>query len=293
MDWTERVLSHLAAATRWGYHHDGPSASEPAALAAMALAAHGRASDAQRPLAWLIGLQSREGCVGVTADQATPGWPTCLAVLAWKQAADNGATQYAPNIRRAIEWILSIHGEVQPPTDQLGHDGTIVGWPWVIGTHSWVEPTALALLALRAVGLEDHPRARDAERLLIDRLLPTGGANYGNTLVLGQMLRAHLQSTGLCLTALSGTQSQDPRIEYSLAYLRRELDASTSTASLCYALIGLTAHGECDPAAHDWLAAAADRTLTRDPAPHKLALLLLAALDAEHLPLVAKIGAPT
>ena len=43
------------------------------------------------------------------------------------------------------------------------------------------------------------------------------------------------------------------------------------------ALLGLRAHGEVPPEADGWLAAATDRIQARDGAPHKLALVALAA----------------
>ena len=93
-------------------------------------------------------------------------------------------------------------------------------WPWVLGTHSWIEPTAFNVLALKAAGRGEHPRTREAVRLLVDRLLPTGGCNYGNTTVLGQQLRPHLAPTGLVLLSLAGEQINDSRIAKSLAYLQ-------------------------------------------------------------------------
>ena len=39
-----------------------------------------------------------------------------------------------------------------------------LGWPWVDGTHSWVEPTALALLVMGREGLSGHSRAREGVR---------------------------------------------------------------------------------------------------------------------------------
>src|SRR2546428_787916 len=89
------------------------------------------------------------------------------------------------------------------------------------------EPTALAatamhVLALKAAGHRDHPRTREAVRLLIDRLLPGGGCNYGNTIVLGQELRPQLQPTGLAMLALAGETDPDGRVAMSLAYLKSE-----------------------------------------------------------------------
>jgi hypothetical protein len=146
----------------------------------------------------------------------------------------------------------------------------------VQGTHSWVEPTALAVLALQASEMGRHPRTVEAVRLLNDRLLDDGGCNYGNTFVLGQELRPHVQPTGLCLWALAGVQ-QDPRIARSLDYLTEEVATQLATASLSYGLLGLAAHGRRPGGAETYLARAAERTLRRAPSAYRLALLALAA----------------
>jgi hypothetical protein len=149
------------------------------------------------------------------------------------------------------------------------------------------------LLALKQTGHESHRRAREAARLLFDRLLPSGGCNYGNTVVFGQELRPQLEPTGVCLLALCGEADQNGRLAKSIAYVERELNAKTTTASLCYGLLGLAAQGRYPTAAGEWLAAATQRVIARDPAPYKLALLTLASLGAESplLPPVAKAAA--
>ncbi len=117
--------------------------------------------------------------------------------------------------------------------------------------------------------------------MLVNRLLPTGGCNYGNTFVLFQQLRPHVQPTGICLLALAGEPIADPRIEKSIDYLLGELTDKTTTASLSYALLGLAAQGREPDAADAFLAAAARRVLDADPSAHKLALLALAALGSQ------------
>ena len=56
----------------------------------------------------------------------------------------------------------------------LGHDPTLTGWPWVGGTHSWVEPTSLAVLALRREGLGKHPRVEEGLKVIRDRAIVSG-----------------------------------------------------------------------------------------------------------------------
>ena len=119
-------------------------------------------------------------------------------------------------------------------------------------------------------------RQISAVELLRNRTLPMGGCNYGNTVVLGSKLRPQLQPTGLVLAALAGEQSAAEEVQRSIGYLERTLSERTTTASLCYALIGAAAHGHRPAAAARWLEAACRRTLKRDASPHQLALLVLA-----------------
>ncbi len=285
MSFIEEILDSLATQLPCGYHAVGPASTEPTALAAMALAAQGRQAAAAKGFEWLAGLQAADGSVGPTATQAAPGWPTSIAVVAAHFATSSGGgvatTAKRFDLDRAVRWMLQTRGEALPRTPELGHDTTLVGWPWVEDTHSWVEPTAIGVLALKAVGRGNHPRVREAVRLLTDRLLPDGGCNYGNTLVMGQVLRPHLQPTGLAMLALAGEPDQSGRITKSLDYLARELSPRTATASLAYGLMGLAAYDRFPAIAHSWLEAASRRTLEREPASFRLALVVLAAMGAE------------
>ncbi len=274
------VLGRLAAKDAGGYHPGSPRATEPTALAAMALLAHGREAEARPLLDWLANFQSGDGGLGIWNEQPTPGWPTGWAILAWT-AAEHSAIADASDARarqRAIDYILSVKGSGIEWIEHSGHDTTIIGWPWVDGTHSWLEPTAMNVLALKHAGLGHHPRTREGERLLQDRLLATGGCNYGNTVVFRQQLKPQLEPTGLCLVALAGEPDASGRVAKSIDYLQRELTASTATISLCYGLLGLAAQGHPPAMADAWLTAACRRTLTRDPSTYKLALVALASL---------------
>lgn len=288
--WLDENIELLAAAPCCGYHAGQAAATEPTALAALALLHRGRVDAALPALAWLADRQNTDGALGVTAELAVPCWPTGLAVLAWTEfdSARPGADGISPFracVRRATQWILSVAGETLDPGDVFAHDCTLIGWPWVRGTHSWIEPTAIQLLALKSVGLKQHPRAQEAAHLLVDRQLPDGGCNYGNTQVFGQVLRPHLQATGLALLALAGVVPIEGRTRKSILYLRRSISAATPPLSLGWALLGLAAHGRAPgPAEMDTMVqAACRREMHSDKSPHKLALLTLAGLEGRRL----------
>lgn len=286
MSWQGGALDWLSRATGCGYSSHGSAATEPTALSAMALMGYDREPAAQTKLEWLAAIQNEDGSMGICPGHASPQWPTGLTVLAWKTAELSGVSDaFDANARSAVQWLLSQKGTLLPRNpDVLGHDSTLVGWPWVTGTHAWIEPTSFAVLSLKACGERNHPRTREGVRLLIDRLLPGGGCNYGNTTVLGGELHPHLQPTGLALLALESEQDDSHRVERSLAFLRQRLSNLTAAASLSYGLMGLAAHGQAIDESASWLESASRKALERGQSD-RIAMLLLAGLGP-HCPLV-------
>jgi len=288
MSWIDAVIDDLAQRPCCGYHQDDSPASEATALTGMALAAYGRAAAARMSADFLAEIQDTDGSVGIRGEQKTPRWPTGLAVLAWLAAggeSDMSANRYGSAIARGVEWILEFRGRTSEKNDLVAHDTTLAAWPWVEGTHSWMEPTSMQLLALKATLHGDDPRAREAVTLLLDRQLVTGGWNYGNTAVLGNLLRPHVQPTGMALLALAGESAEMNRLAKSLEYLRSQLSASTTVSSLAWGLQGLAAHHGMPKRAQDWLEAAYKRPGRIGPSGYRSALIALASLG-EASPLV-------
>jgi hypothetical protein len=185
--------------------------------------------------------------------------------------------RYQSSARRAADAMLTISGQALKESPEFGHDCSLVGWPWAEHTHSWIEPTALAVTALKNSGYSDHPRVREGVALLTDRLLPTGGCNYGNTIVLGQTLRPHVQPSGICLVALQNEADASGRVLRTIGWLARQIGSRTTPVSLAYALMGLAAHGHAPADSEGLLATAALGELSRDRRPYCLALLACAA----------------
>lgn len=302
--WLDDALACLEGSPVCGYRAGGLPACEPTALAALALHRGGRAGQQAKALDWLADLQQGDGSVGIDGANPTPCWPTGWALLAWRAAISTSQAAVAtsssqepalapalsmgergngPNPRwanaaqRAAHWILALEGRTHPRSSLFGHDTTLRAWPWVEHTHSWVEPTAINLLALKASGQSAHPRCREAVAMLLDRMCAGGGWNYGNTKVLGAALRPQVQPTGLALAALAGEPAAERHVARSLAYLERSLSEQTTTASLCFGLMGLSCHGRRPKRAEAWLEAACHRVLRHDASPYPLALIALAA----------------
>ncbi len=238
----DTALSRLIADPIGGYQASGPPATEPTALAAVALLASGHTDAATIAAEWLLRMQAHRGSLGIFPDQGAPCWPTGWAILAWSLwQRETGRTDFHDPLQRAVDWMISVEGRKVGRRPEVGHDGTLVGWPWVEGTHSWVEPTAISLLALQSSGYGGHPRAAQAIQLLLDRQLDQGGCNYGNTRTLGQETLPHAQPTALALLALR-REAGDPRVQKSLRYLSGEWPDLQGTSSLCYSAMALTAH---------------------------------------------------
>ena len=203
-----------------------------------------------------------------------------MGLLAWARSQESVGGTHGLRIRSATSWLLSAQGlPFQPDTQLFGHDSTIIGWSWVADTHSWVEPTAIALLGLRSVGLRRHARVREGVRLLFDRALADGGWNYGNTRVLDNTLRPFPAPTGVALASLAG-EPEDAPVRAAIRYLHGALQSVRSPMSLAWGLIGLSAWNTRPRNADQWLTESAKRTLSRTQNCLGDALLLLAG-DAE------------
>ena len=200
-------------------------------------AAGGEQAILEKHCARLIREQGEDGRVWVHQEHSESYWPTALAILARKNSLPSQAAQ-----GRAIRFLLETTGVHRPRrSDELAsHDPLIKGWPWIGGTHSWIEPTALAVIALKARGHEQHDRVREAIRMILDRQLPHGGWNAGNTLAFGKELHPNPEGTGAALTGLNGEVGQE-KVSRSLDYLQGEVDRLRTPISLGWGLLGLAA----------------------------------------------------
>jgi hypothetical protein len=265
----------------WGYQRESEPSVEPTALCSLALLVgpivepkNGISAPAQSSANWLTWLQRADGSVGLSARIPTPAWPTALAVLLWRAL---GA--YDASCRRAVAFLLEHRGlEYEKGSDDpVGHNTELVGWPWVGGTHSWLEPTCWAILALTRAGAGDSARVREGVELLLDRAVPSGGWNYGNSSAFGAALRPQLATTGLALMTLAGRLDKEPKVDRAVAYLERELFAVRTVLSLSWGLLGLCAWGRNLDGAESWLQEAWALARRRRPSSVQLACLLLAA----------------
>ena len=290
MDARRRLLALRRSDGAWSYRLRSTLAVEPTALSSLALLATDPepASSLARtiPLGggrW-IAEQTRRGdgstAVVASTEANTPGWTTPFAILLW-----NALGGFVVERQAAVAFVLGLKGKVvEPgPNDPIGHDQSLVGWPWISGTHSWVEPTAISLLALAPSVPTTHPRMADGVRVLLDRAIATGGWNLGNPSVFGKTLRSLPGPTGLALLALARVARDSAPasiIQPALAYLAGVVDETFAPTSLGWATLGLRAwNAPVSSVARERMATATARAIDRDAPAGELAMLLLAGGD--------------
>jgi hypothetical protein len=202
------------------------------------LALRGAESSKQFVQSACIRLAAEQGNDGrVAIDKLHPAsyWPTPLAILAWHHCLTSREA-----VNRAVRFLLNTAGEHYPNTpDAPGpEDTSLRGWPWVADTYSWVVPTSLSVMALRVTGHGADERVREAVKLLLDRQLPHGGWNSGNTIIFGRELHPNPECTGAALNALAGVIDRSV-VGKSIEYLQGELERLCTPIDLGWALLGL------------------------------------------------------
>jgi len=193
--------------------------------------------------------QLEDGRISLSPDQPETFWPTSISLLAWQHSVFHQA-----NHDRACHFLLHSSGKhwKKKRTSGSTHDTALRGWAWIDNTHSWIETTALAIIALHNAGFSTHPRLDEATAMILDRQLPKGGWNYGNTIVFGNELRPSPEDTGAALSALSGrVPLQD--ISRSLDYLMHECSRLRTPIALGWSLLGLNAWEQTPNQAQTWI----------------------------------------
>ena len=268
----------------WGYRPSSEPYVEPTVLCCLGLLASADEFDqpkmlslATRSAEWLATIQQRDGSVGPSESLPAPSWPTPYALLLWTICDDLASrSDFAQQRAAAADYLLRNRGRGIRKGDVISHDGMIPGWPWVVDTHPWVEPTVTAIIALCKAGYGDSTRILDGRRLLRDRSLPHGGWNYGNTVVLDRELRPQPGPTAWALLGLVGDDPASRAVWLGIDYLKQALP-SRAALSLGLSILAMSAWGQRPKASPAWLAAAAPESFKRSDVAFQLAFLVLAA----------------
>jgi len=263
----------------WGYSLDQASSVE--ATAAVALAAQDDLADAdleRSAVAWLRAAQHADGGWGMNKDDIESIWTTGWGVLA---LTSTGSAEDA--VARGAVWLARMPAlrvtddELQEEfRRKLAVDPNLSGWPWLPDEASWIEPTALILLALAAAPVQGiAARSAEAARFIADRRCQGGGWNFGNPVMLGGNLPPRAHPTAWALLALNRVAPDLIRSE-DLAALRTEAGRDGGSSALALALLALRTLGEDDPALASRLAGRQAAGGGWDGNPYHTALALLA-----------------
>jgi hypothetical protein len=252
----EKVLKMFYRWQGWGYRPSGSPGVEPTVLASLALLAANQGKTCTEILSaadWLATQQQPHGSISLSEDNKDATWPTAYAILLWAALDSHKAAQ-----QKAVQWLLALPSQTfeHSPQDPNRNDTTLIGWPWTVGCYAWIEPTAWAILALRRKGLTEHKRVIQGIQLIVDRALPSGGWNYGNSIVFDTELLPQPAPTGLALLAFSGLKPKDSMVEKSLRILRDMLPKIRSPQSLCWGSLGVQVWDGKAPERDRWFAEA-------------------------------------
>ena len=240
----------------WGWTRERNSTTECSSLALLALAAltdDAQAIAIRRGLDWLVQRQNEKGSWALSDSVAAPSWATAIAMLAL-----NPWPKYQPQVVKAAKWVLTQEGKkpgllanlllalsFQKKPVTLNED--LIGWPWMAGTFSWVEPTSYFLIALKRIrpylnGTNVDERIKQGESMIYDRMCNGGGWNYGNPVVYGEKLWPYADITAVALIALQNyPDAMENRVSFAaLQKVVKEEDSglALSWSAICYEIYG-------------------------------------------------------
>jgi len=253
--------------------------TDSTAWAVLALSAFDISDDiCDRGRGYLQTQQHKNGSLSFSSNHPETSWPTPIAILAW-----HGVKQFQTAQQRAVEFLLDFTGAhfEKSSHSAIGHDPSIRGWPWVAHTHSWVLPTALAMTTLQIAGFPQHQRIDEGKHMLLDRQLPHGGWNSGNTITFGKELHPLPECTGIALQALASNTPMN-QVEKSLDYVLGQWPSLQTPISLGWALLGLGAWGLRPANAEEKVLTSLDLQARYGPYSLPSLSLLLCAAQASH-----------
>ena len=236
----------------WGYFPGKQSWLEPTAYSLLALQGTS-GSEAALDRGWRLvrSWQLPDGSVRPGVEIADGTWVTALLVtLACIRGVQN------EDVARSVAWLLRVVGAEHNLLMRTFSyfnllktklDVSHQGWPWRNGNASWIEPTALTLVALKKASNrfpsgELNHRVREGEELLLARRCSDGGWNCGNPNVLNFNLPSYPESTGLALIGLQGRPANE--LAAPLKAARRFRAETKSSLAKAWLAIALRLQGE-------------------------------------------------
>jgi Prenyltransferase and squalene oxidase repeat len=244
----------------WGATKGKRSNTESTSLAIIALEALKPGSKTEHikyisgGVKWLTQRQNADGSWPLNDSSKLPSWSTAVAMLAlglWPE--------YESRAIDAANWVLRLEGSkpgllanlllalsFKKKAVHLNED--LIGWPWISGTFSWVEPTSYYLIALKKLrsklaGTNAEERIKQGELMIYDRICQGGGWNYGNSTALGDGLWPYPDTTAIALIALQDRAEAEANRQ-SLRALQEMLKDVHSGLALSWSVICLSLYGQ-------------------------------------------------
>ena len=286
-----RLVGAANASGGWAYHAAKASRLEPTIWALMALLADGNSSAIlaarlSRDRGFLFGARDADGLLAEQPDRPPNFVANGLAALLFQQYPDVFGRR---RTHQLLATLAARSGERSPASHFIGQDNSLRGWAWIDRTSSWVEPTAWCLLALKKAGMGAPPlvsdevgsRISEAEALLFNRCSPSGGWNYGNPIVFGQVLGSYIPTTAVALLALQD-QPDHPAVQRSLRFLQANRLAEPSGFALALTLICFRTYGLMADDVERLLVGAVHGTTSPFLNLHGAALALYALAGVDH-----------
>jgi hypothetical protein len=229
----------------WGYQPGRAAIIETTCAVILALKNQHQEIDlVQRAFSWLLEMQLTDGGWGMNRQDPRSAWMTAWAVWALAESSRSNVSA-----RAGAQWLLNEPVMQISGLDDLiagekvaGIDFSLRGWPWQPGEASWVEPTALAVIALSYHTDLGAARLTEAVRYLENRRCQGGGWNVGNPVMFGSFLPARAQPTALAMLALHRIQPdlilEEDRQKLYLEALREDRAMALGWAGIAFAVCG-------------------------------------------------------
>lgn len=262
----------------WGYAPRQGSAVEPTSAVLLTLREISACAPASRlAVDWIKSARQADGGWGFNSSDSESAWQTAWAVLALAQGGEAGDF-----VDRGVQWLLSVKTlQLNEDTMQTSKRGLTVnpllpGWPWLPGQAPFIEPTALAILALKSIlALADNERMHEGLQYISECRCPGGGWNVSNPAMFNSFLPAQAYTTALVLIALrrfapGSIHSGDIKV------LRSEMHRDGGVLALAWGLLALRALEDDDTPAETRLASMQGPNGGWADNPYKTAVALMA-----------------
>ena len=242
----------------WGYLSGRKPVIEPTSAVLLALRDEPGARDSfQRGITWLLKCQHQDGGWGINENDLESGWQTAWALIALKYS-----NQGSDSVSRGEHWLQSV-ATLEFTADQFLNPESLLNgqllslvWPWLPGQGGWIEPTALAVLAL--ANLADSPsvapRLQAALSYFKKNRTPEGGWNIGNATPLDTTVLPRAFPTALVLIAMERIARQDIQ-SIDLTALQQDVKRDPSILVKSAGLLAIRSLGQLDETLNTYLTA--------------------------------------